>query len=80
MFIVNNSRFNIVMTGMLLFTKFVTFRSIWLPQDDFHLRHSIWTPLLRIRTHYFQPTLQFVLSDSEELEYDQARFYQQREV
>ena len=38
-YIVNNSKFKIVMTGMLLFTKFIMCLFIWLPQDDF----SSWT-------------------------------------
>ena len=72
--------FNIVMTGMLISTKFVTCRFIWLPQDDSHFGHLVWAPLLGNRTHYFQPSSQFLLSDGEELGYDQAHFYQQREV
>ena len=34
------------MAGMLLFINFITCRFIWLPQDDSHLGHSVWAPLL----------------------------------
>ena len=80
MFIVNNLKFKVIMTKMLLFIKFITCRFIWLPQDGSHLGHSAWAPLLGNRTHYFQPTSQFLLSDSEELGFDQVDFYQQREA
>ena len=33
MLILKNWKFNIAMTGMLLFTKFITCHFIWLPQD-----------------------------------------------
>ena len=66
------------MTKMLLFTKFITCRFNWFPQDGSHLGHSVWAPLLGNRTHYFQPTSQFLLLDGKELGYDQVHFYHQR--
>ena len=49
------------MTKLLLFIKFITCRFIWLPKDGSHLGHSAWAPLLGNRTHYFQPTSQFII-------------------
>ena len=62
------------MTKMLLFTKFITCRFIWLPQDGSRLGHSVWATLLGNQTHYFQPTSQLLLLDGKELGFDQLHF------
>ena len=59
LFILNNSKFKVIMITMLLFIKFIMSCFIWLPQDGSHLGHSVWALLLGNQTHYFQPTSQF---------------------
>ena len=74
----NNSKFNVIMTTITLIRKFIACCFIWFPQGGSHLGHLVRAPLLWNRYHCFLPTSQFLLSNGEELRYDQAHFYQQR--